>query len=122
MARSRMSTLRVRAALVAGLVVLAGACSDSTGPRGPLPPKGVVVLNAVDVTGLTLADPSGGAKSFIAFGDNFDGGGMVVERDTVLSTSSALKGDLLWVADLRSGAVKTIQMPSGSDPSNAAFL
>ncbi|HET7456310.1 MAG TPA: hypothetical protein VFJ74_01575 [Gemmatimonadaceae bacterium] len=110
-------------ALAACAALVAAACSDAaTAPRGPVPPKGVVVLNGSAVTGVTVVDTAGASSAHIDFDDSFDGGGFVVERDSVLSTSSAFGGDKLWVADLGAGTAKSFQMPAGSDPSNANFL
>lgn len=108
--------------LLATVVGFAAACSDSTAPRGPLPPNGVVILNGSGQTGLTLAGNSGTATTHIAFNGSFDGAAVVVERDSALATSSALAGDLLWITDLRTGVVKSVQMPARSDPAGAAFL
>ena len=101
-------------------LLIAAACSDSTGPSGPRPARGVVVLNSSQSQGLTLLDTAGASPAFVAFDyPDYDGGGMTLVDDTVLTTSSKGGGDLLFVADLRTGSVVRYQMPAGSNPGAA---
>ena len=101
-------------------VVLAVACGEKVfGVTAFVPTKGTVVLNGYGVQGVTLVPDTGTVTSSIAFGASFDGGAMRVDRDTVLTTSSKAGGDLLYIASLAAGTVKTIQMPAGSNPGAA---
>ena len=104
------------------LVSLVVGCSDTSLGTTPFrPTKGTVVLNGFGSQGVTLVPDTGAITSSIAFGASFDGGTLRVERDTVLTTSSKGGGDLLYVASLASGTVKTIQMPTGSNPGTATM-
>ena len=104
------------------VTVFAAACSDNTlGVRPFVPTKGTVVLNGFGAQGVTLIPDTGATTSRIAFGASFDGAALHVERDTVLTTSSKAGGDLLYVASLTAGTVKTIQMPAGSNPGAATM-
>ena len=107
---------------LAATLLAAAACSDSIGPVVRHAPKGVAVLNGSGQTGITLADSIGAGATFLPFTGQFDGAAFAIERDTALATSSALAGDLLWVADLGAAHVQTFQMPAASDPSAASFL
>ena len=116
--------MRRLSALCAPLVLLPLilACKDSSlATLAFNPTKGSVVLNGFGSQGVTLVPDTGAVTSSIAFGASFDGGSMRVERDTVLTTSSKAGGDLLYVSSLASGTVKTIQMPSGSNPGTATM-
>lgn len=109
------------AILAASLAAAVGCGSDSTGPGGARPSRGVVVLNTFGVRGVTLLADTGSESAHIDFGDGFDGGSFTLRNDTLLSTSSSLGGDKLYVADLE-GTLETFQMPPGSNPAGAAFL
>jgi hypothetical protein len=103
------------------LATLVG-CSDSTvGPSGPLPPRGIVVLNAYGQQGVTLLPDSGSGSSRIDFGGLFDGGGFSLERDTLVATSSKAGGDLLYVANVATGSLLKVQLPAGSNPGGTSF-
>lgn len=118
---TRFRTLGVLAPVTLLAGVLFAACSDSTGPRGPLPPAGIVVLNAFGQQGVTLLADSGAASTRINLPFDFDGGGFAVARDTALTTSSKGAGDKLLIVSLRGGSAVAVQLPSGSNPAGAAF-
>jgi hypothetical protein len=100
---------RPAAAAAAAILVLA-ACGDSPTGVGAAVPRGVVVLNGFGQQGVTLVADTGTSTARIDFGASFDGGGMTLERDTVLSTSSRGGGDQLYVADLRAGSLRRVQL------------
>jgi hypothetical protein len=103
-----------------GLLAVAAACSDSTGPSGPRPPRGIVVLNASQAQGVTLLDTTGTQSSFLSFGyPQYDGGAITLEDDTVVTTTSKGGGDQLIITDLRAGTVLRVQLPTGSNPGGA---
>jgi hypothetical protein len=108
--------LRVTSSLA---VVLFAACADDPVSPGAASPDRIVVLNGVGQTGVTIASDTGAAR-LLRF-DPFDGATMTVQRDTALSTASAFSGDLLYVAALKTGTVKKIQLPSGSNPAGAVL-
>ena len=100
-------------------------CADESVTNNVLPPAtGIVVLDGFIQPGLTLVADTGTTTTRIAFasGAEFDAGEFTLERDTVLSVSSRAAGDLLYVADLRAGSVRRLQMPAGSNPSRARLL
>lgn len=100
-------------------------CSDSsvTNTR-PQPSSGIVVLDGFIQPGLTLVGDTGTATSRIAFGSGaeFDASEFSLARDTVLSASSRAAGDLLYIADVKAGSMRRIQMPAKSNPSRARLL
>jgi len=110
-------------ALASALVVALGtACTDSSlEPGGPLPPKGIVVLNAFGQQGITLLPDSGAGSARIDFGGLFDGGGFSLARDTLLTTSSKGAGDLLYVVDVRAATLVKLQLPASSNPGGASL-
>jgi hypothetical protein len=79
------------------------------------------VLNGFGQQGLTLLGDTGTTTARLDFGAAFDGGGMAVQRDTVLATSSRFGGDQLYVASIGAGTVTRIQLPAASNPGAAAF-
>ncbi|MBC7790099.1 MAG: hypothetical protein H7Z74_09140 [Anaerolineae bacterium] len=105
----------------AAIVVL--ACSDSTLPfEPPVLQPGALILNGVGETGVTFVPSSGAPNSHIDFGASFDGATFTVLDNIVLSTSSSLKGDQLYVADLSNGSLQRVQLPAASNPAGATFL
>ena len=107
--------------LLASATGFLAACSDS--PTAPVAraPRGIVVLNGFGAPGLTLLADTGSATASIPFGAAFDGGGMTLERDTVLATSSSLRGDQLYVASITTGTLLRVQLPVRSNPAGATF-
>ena len=105
------------------VLVITIACSDGTRPvQLPQVETGAVVLNGVGQTGVTFVPDSGAPNSHIDFGAAFDGATFTVLDGVVLSTSSSLKGDQLYFADLANGTLRRVQMPAASNPAGAAFL
>ena len=100
------------------LSTLAACGADPVRPSAAAPDR-VVVLNGFGQTGVTTS--TSGTPTYLRF-DPFDGATMTVERDTVLSASSAFSGDLVFVADLKAGTVAKIQIPSGSNAAGLAFV
>ncbi len=126
MQQVRVFRPRSRAAFGAVTCVIAlVACGDdgvlNTTPQAP---KGIVVLDGFVQPGLTLLADTGTSSTRIAFGPGteFDGSGFTLERDTVLAVSSRAAGDLLYIADLRTGTMRRLQMPAVSNPSRARLL
>lgn len=120
------SSLRT-CAVVAGILSLSllGACSgDDLVNPGPSGPKGIIVLDGFIQPGLTLLGDTGSTSSRITFGPptEFDAGAFTLERDTVLAVSSRGAGDLLYIADVRAGTVRRVQMPARSNPGRARLL
>ena len=112
----------LRRSVLAALVAAVACNSDSTGPGGAAAAEGIVVLNGYGQPGVTLVPDTGTATSRIDFGVEFDGARFALRGDTLLSTSSSLGGDKLYVASLETRTLETFQMPGGSDPAGAAFL
>ncbi len=120
----RMRIARVSVASLA-LGLTAVACGDDGALNTvPQPPKGIVVLDGFIQPGLTLLPDTGSASSRVIFGapTEFDAGGFTLERDTVLATSSRAAGDLLYIADLRTGTMRRLQLPARSNPSRARLF
>lgn len=114
--------MRLPLATAAAAALALAACSDSpTAPTGPTPPRGILVLNGFGQQGLTVVGDTGTTTARVAFDNTFDGGGMEVARDTVISTSSAFGGNKLYVANLVAGTATTVQLPANSDPAGATF-
>jgi hypothetical protein len=109
---------------VAAVMVLAACGTDVAVDPPASPPKGIVVLDGYIQPGLTLLADTGKASSRVALGDptTFDASGFTMANDTVLAVSSRGAGDLLYIADLRTGTTRKIQMPVGSNPGNARLL
>jgi hypothetical protein len=99
--------------------ILLAACDGATKPEGPLPPRGIVVLNGGAPTGLTLTADTGGTIARIPFEPEFDGGTIRLENDTVLTTSSSYGTNKLYVADLRTGALREVEMPQSANAAGA---
>jgi len=123
----QVRSFALRRRLAVGAVCLASlsACGDDgVLNTTPQPPKGIVVLDGFVQPGLTLLADTGNSTSRITFGPSteFDGSGFTLERDTVLAVSSRGAGDLLYVADLRAGTMRRLQMPAVSNPSRARLL
>lgn len=109
----------------AASLTVASACgSDNAISSTPQPARGIVVMDGFIQPGLTLVADSGSSVSRVAFGPTteFDGGGFVLERDTVLTTSSRAAGDLLYITDVKTGTMRRLQLPSRSNPSRARLL
>ncbi len=105
------------------VLVVSLACNDGTSPvQRPAVEAGAIVLNGVGETGVTFVSDSGAPNSHIDFGGSFDGATFTVLDGTVLSTSSSLKGDQLYIADLSDGTLRRVQLPAASNPAGAAFL
>lgn len=112
-----------RFSAIVAVLTVTFACSDGTRPvQRPEAEPGAVVLNGVGETGVTLVPDSGTSNSHIDFGASFDGATFTMLDGIVLSTSSSLKGDQLYVADLSNGSLRRVQMPAASNPAGAAFL
>jgi len=120
----------IRSAPYVAIVAACLACSlaacgdDGLMDTTPQPPRGILVLDGFVQPGLTLLADTGSATSRIGFGPGteFDGGDFSLERDTVLAVSSRGAGDLLYIADVRAGTVRRLQMPATSNPSRARLL
>jgi hypothetical protein len=112
-----------QAAVLSAMSAMTG-CSDSVTNTVPRPATGIVVLDGFIQPGLTLVSDTGTATSRIVFGSGaeFDASEFSLERDTVLSASSRAAGDLLYIADLKTGSMRRVQMPAGSNPSRARLL
>lgn len=122
---SHSSQLCVRTvSLVFALGALAACGEDGIGNPQPSPPQGIVVLDGFVQPGLTLLADTGSASTKVTFGPatEFDAGGFTMERDTVLAVSSRAAGDLLYIADVRAGTVRRVQMPARSNPGKARLL
>ena len=123
---ARRSFARARVATVAMVSIVAlAACGDnSVLNTTPQPPKGIIVLDGFVQPGLTLVADTGSATSRIAFGPSteLDAGEFSLERDTVLAVSSRAAGDLLYIADIKAGAMRRVQLPRQSNPSRARLL
>lgn len=106
------------------LVALAACGDDGVLNSAPQPPKGIVVLDGFIQPGLTLLADTGSASSRITFGPSteFDAGGFELLNDTALAVSSRGAGDLLYIADIRSGSLRRLQMPTRSNPGRARLL
>lgn len=116
-----------RFARVASLlsVAVAAACgSDNPTEITPQPPKGIIVLDGFIQPGFTFVGDTGTATTKVALGSptEFDAGGFVLLRDTLLAVSSRGAGDLLYITDVNSSVVKRVQLPSKSNPSKARLL
>jgi hypothetical protein len=101
------------------------ACGSDGGTEPPqLVPRGLAVLDGFVQPGLTLVPDSGSSTQRLAFGasDEFDAGGFELRNDTALAASSRGAGDLLFIADLRAGNVRRVQMPARSNPARARLL
>lgn len=73
---------------------------------------------------ITLLADSGTASQRIVLGapNEFDGGSFDVRNDTAVAASSRGAGDLLYIADLNTSAVRRVQMPPRSNPARARLL
>ena len=101
------------------------ACgSDEIVSTTPRAAAGIVVLDGFIQPGVTLIADSGSATTRIAFASSteFDAGGFSLLRDTILAVSSRAAGDLLYIADVRSGTMRRLQLPVKSNPSRARLL
>ncbi len=110
--------------LLAGATVVTACGDDSVLVEPPQPARGIVVLDGFIQPGLTLLADSGSSSSRVLFGapTEFDAGAFTLERDTVLATSSRAAGDLLYIADVRTGGMRRLQLPTRSNPSRARLL
>ena len=107
---------------VIGIAATLGCRHDATSPHPAVPPHGIVVLNGYGQPGLTLLADTGAASTYVRFGSDFDGASLTLQHDSVIATSSKAGGDLLYVADLETGAVRKLQMPAASNPAGAQFV
>lgn len=122
---ARVSAGRTLMLTALSTIALASCGNDLPLELPPLrPAKGIVVLDGFIQPGLTLVADSGSSTSRIAFGPGteFDGGGFSMQNDTVLAVSSRAAGDLLYIADLKSGTMRRLQMPTQSNPGSARLL
>jgi len=119
-------TRRVAASLAISAAALAFvACGeDGALDSTPQPPRGIIVMDGFIQPGLTLLADSGSSTTRVIFGapTEFDAGGFLVERDTVLATSSRSAGDGLFIADVKTGTVRRVQLPARSNPARARLL
>ncbi len=85
---------------------------------------GVVVLDGFIQPGVTLVADTGSSITRIAFASSseFDAGGFSLAHDTILAVSSRAAGDLLYIADVRTGTMRRLQMPAKSNPSRARLF
>jgi hypothetical protein len=121
----RTTRVATTASLCLVSTLMLSACGDDSVVNStPQPPKGIVVLDGFVQPGLTLLADTGTATSRIPFGPGteFDGSSISLERDTVLAVSSRGAGDLLYIAELRTGSMRRLQMPPVSNPSRARLL
>ncbi len=112
-------------AVAVSITMTLSACADDGMTNGaPLPATAIVVMDGYVQPGLTLLADTGTATTRIAFapGTEFDAGEFTLERDTALAVSSRAAGDLLYIAELRTGVVRRVQLPAGSNPSRARLL
>jgi hypothetical protein len=100
-------------------LVAVAACHDPNAST-PFEAGRVVVLNGTGETGVTILAKPEQIGRHLSFPD-FDGASFAIRNDTVISTSSRDKGDLLYVGILNTGKVITIQLPPGSNPAGAVF-
>lgn len=121
-------TRRLWARHIAPLAVV-GALVSGCGNDLPLdivprPAAGIVVLDGFIQPALTLLADSGSTSSRIPLGlpTEFDAGAFSLTRDTILAVSSRSAGDLLYVADLRTGTMRRYQMPTRSNPGRARLF
>lgn len=121
----RISRIAQTAALTTmSIIALAGCGDDGVLDSSPQSPKGIVVLDGFIQPGLTLVGDTGTATTRIALasGAEFDAGGFTLTNDTALSVSSRAAGDLLYIADLKTGTMRRLQLPAKSNPSRARLL
>ena len=117
-----------RTGAIIGLAILGvglSACgNDGVVNTTPQPPKGIIVLDGFIQPGLTLVGDTGTATSRIGFAASteFDAGGFTLSNDTVLAVSSRAAGDLLYIADVKLGTMRRLQLPAVSNPSRARLL
>lgn len=115
----RFSVTRSFAGLVLLILPALGACGDFNTPTS-FEPGRIVVLNGHGETGITVLAKAEQPSRHLSFPD-FDGASFALRNDTVISTASKTKGDLLYVGILATGKVITIQLPPGSNPAGAVF-
>lgn len=109
-------------AAAAALLLLAGCGDDTTGPRTPPGTGKALVLVTFGQQGVTVVGDTAETVDHLDFGDVFDGATFTVRGDTVLTTSSKFAGDLLFVADVGAGTVRTIPLPEGGNPAGVIAL
>ncbi|HYW33350.1 MAG TPA: hypothetical protein VE869_17740 [Gemmatimonas sp.] len=82
------------------------------------------MLDGIIQPGLTFLADTGSGSTKLNFGPSteFDAGGFTLENDTVLAVSSRGAGDLLYIADVRAGTVRKVQLPAASNPGKARLL
>jgi hypothetical protein len=104
--------------------ITAGCGSDRIVTPGPAAARGIVVLDGYIQPGLTLLGDTGTASTRIALGapSEFDAGAFDLQHDTVVAVSSRGAGDLLYIADLRTGTVRKVQLPSGGNAARARLI
>lgn len=114
-----------RAATMFGAAFTVAACgSDGSLSSTPQPPKGIIVMDGFIQPGLTYLADTGSSSTRTIFGSTteFDAGGFTLLRDTVLAVSSRAAGDLLYIADVRTGTMRRLQLPAKSNPARARLL
>ena len=115
--------MSMRLSRIAGIALATlVACDDSTGPDRPPLAFGAIVLNTYGEPGITVTPEDSGASTHIDFGSSFDAAAFTLHEDTVLATSSKSGGDLLYIAELSAGSLRTVQLPAGSNPANVAVV
>lgn len=115
----------VSRALTLGALVLAAACgSDAPTAAPPGPPNGMVVLDGFIQPGYTFVGDTGTTTTKVPLGSatEFDAGGFSLLRDTLLAVSSRGAGDLLYITDVKTAAVRRVQLPAKSNPGRARLL
>lgn len=122
---SGVSTMRARRPLLLLTTLLLAAC-ESVPSTATLPaiPRGLVVLDGFVQPGYTVLADSGSSAARVPLGapNEFDAGVFEVRNDTALAASSRGAGDLLYIADLNTAAVRRVQMPPRSNPARARLL
>ena len=107
------------------LAPLFAAC-ESAPTTGTVPavPRGLVVLDGYVQPGYTVLADSGSSAQRIPLGapNEFDAGAFDLRNDTALAASSRGAGDLLYITDLNTAAVRRVQMPARSNPARARLL
>lgn len=118
-----LRTLRHATITALGFALVACSADDAIRPS-PIPSRGIVVLDGYVQPGLTLLGDTGTSSTRLALGSpaEFDAALFTLERDTVLAVSSRSAGDQLFIADLRAGTVKRVQLPVEGNGTRARLI
>jgi hypothetical protein len=117
-------SLSTLTSVVVGAALLTACGSDTPTATTPQPPRGMLVLDGFIQPGITFVGDTGTATTKVNFGPTteFDAGGFSLLRDTVLAVSSRGAGDLLYILDVNTSAVRKLQMPTRSNPGRARLF